>query len=174
MRYERLSRPLVGPLDRSLLRKLSKTILDCLTGRRRGIERKLQNRRRQRADGLCKQRIPFDEVRICAQQTDVRQRVAQERVVGLEPLGQFILLPGSGGEAIDRRSVQPVFQRFRTEPNDRRIDLRHGGVDRIVVLQQAGPRHQHIAMQRGLGEGKIIEGPERRRILGGVGREPAN
>ena len=91
MRYERLSACLVGPLDRSLLREFGKAILDGLLGLRRGIERELQNRRRQRADGLCEQRIPFDEVRIRAQETDVRQRVAQERVVALETLGQFVL-----------------------------------------------------------------------------------
>ena len=173
MRDERLSALPVGPADWSQLRQLDNAILDSLAGLRRGIERELQNRRRQRADGHCEQGNPFDEVRIRAQQTDVSQRVAQERVVALEALGQFLLLRGRGGETVERRGVQAFFQRFRPEPSDCRNDLRHGGVDRIVVLEQAGPGQKHIAVQRGLGEGKIVEGLERRRILGRAGRDPA-
>ena len=66
MRYERLSGLFVGPLGRSLLGELDKTILDCLAGLRRRIESELQNRRRQRADGRGEQGIPFDKLRICA------------------------------------------------------------------------------------------------------------
>ena len=80
----------------------------------------------------------------------------------------------NGGETVDRRGVQAFLQRLRAELSDCRIDLSHGGVDRIVVLEQASASQQHIAMQRGLGEGKIVEDPERRRILRGVGRDPAN
>jgi hypothetical protein len=52
MRYERLSARLVGPLDRSLHRELGNAILNGLLGSRRGIERELQNRRRQRPNRL--------------------------------------------------------------------------------------------------------------------------
>ena len=91
MRYERLSGSLVGPLGRTLLCELDKAILDSLAGLRRRIEGELQNCRRQRADGRGKQGIPFDKVRIRAQQANIGQRVAQERVVALEALGQFLL-----------------------------------------------------------------------------------
>ena len=54
MRYERLSAGLVGPLDEEdLLRELGQAILHGLLGLRRGIERELQNCRRQRPYRLC-------------------------------------------------------------------------------------------------------------------------
>jgi hypothetical protein len=98
-RYERLSASLVGPLDRGLLSELDNSILDSLAGQRRGIERDLQNRRRQRVDGLREQRIPFEEVRIRAQKTDIGEPVAQESVVGLEALGQLLQCTGRADEA---------------------------------------------------------------------------
>lgn len=111
-RYERLSASLVGPLDRGLLSELDNSILDSLAGQRRGIERDLQNRRRQRVDGLREQRIPFEEVRIRAQKTDIREPVAQESVVGLEALGQLLQCTGRADEAVNRRTIEPSFRAF--------------------------------------------------------------
>jgi hypothetical protein len=119
MRYERLSASLVEPLDQSLPSELDNSILDSLAGLRRGIERELQNRRRQRADGLREQRIPFDEVRICPQKTDIGERVAQERVVGLEAPGQLLQCLGRADEAVNRRTIEPLVQGFRAQLRDR-------------------------------------------------------
>ena len=95
---------------------------------------------------FAEQGIPFDEVRIRAQKTDIGERVAQECVVGLEALGQLLQCPGRADEAVNRRTIEPLLQGFRAQLRDRRVDLRHGSVERIVVLGQPRPSLQDIAM----------------------------
>lgn len=84
MRNESLSGSLVR-FDRGLHCKLKKTLFDRLLGARRGIESELENGRLQRPEP----KIPIVESETCAQVADVGERVAQERIVGLETLGQF-------------------------------------------------------------------------------------
>ena len=85
MRNESLGSSLVR-LDRSLLRNFEKTLFDGLLGARRGIESELENGRSQCSEP----KIPIGDFRTCAQVADVRERVAQERIVALETLGQFL------------------------------------------------------------------------------------
>ena len=92
MRNESLSSSLVR-LDRRLLRNFEKTLFDGLLRARRGIESELENGRRQRSEP----KILIVESRTCAQVADVGERVAQERIVALETLGQFLFNFGCSG-----------------------------------------------------------------------------
>ena len=92
VRNESLSSSLVR-LDRGLLRNFEKTLFDGLLGARRGIESELENGRSQRPEP----KIPIVESRTCAQVADVGERVAQERIVALETLGQFLFNFGCSG-----------------------------------------------------------------------------
>ena len=81
-----------------------KTLFDGLLGARRGIESELENGRSQRPEP----KIPIVESRTCAQVADVGERVAQERIVALETLGQFLFNFGCSGQTIDWPRVQPL------------------------------------------------------------------
>ena len=102
MRNESLSGSLVR-FNRRLHCNLEKTLFDGLLGTRREIESKLENGRSQR----CEPKILIVESGTCAQVTDVGERVAQERIVALEALGQFLFNFGCRGKAIDWPRVQP-------------------------------------------------------------------
>jgi hypothetical protein len=86
VRNEGLSSSLVARLDRGLHCKLKKTLLNDLLGVRRGIESELENGRSQRPEP----RIPIFESRTDAQEADVGERIAQERIAALEALGQSL------------------------------------------------------------------------------------
>ena len=103
MRHERLSSCVIR-LGRVLHLKLKKALLDSLLGARRGIESELENRRGQRSET----RIPIVESRTCAQVADIGERVAQERIVALETLCQFLFNFDCSGQAVDWPRVQPL------------------------------------------------------------------
>jgi hypothetical protein len=113
------------------------------------------------------------EHRTAAQQVDISPRILHERIAAFEALGQFFLPCNRCGQTVDQLGAELLRLRMRAEPGHRIFHRLRGGTERIVVAEQAGPRLQHVAMQRRLGQREIIEGSQRRRIGWRVGVDAA-
>ena len=71
----------------------------------------------------------------CAQETDIGQRILQERVAALEALRQFLLLCDRCSQAIDWSSIEALALRVGTKPGDRVLDRLHGLDEGVVVAK---------------------------------------
>ena len=92
-----------------------------------------------------------------AEQAEIGERVLQQGIVALESLGQHFL-PGDGGRELgDRRPALAEAGPGRVQSIERRVQRLVFPHEGIVVVQQAGPGAQHIAMQRAFRQSEIIE-----------------
>src|SRR5262249_25064124 len=60
-----------------------------------------------------------------------------------------------------------------SQPRHRILHRHDGGVETIVVAQQAGAGLQNVAMERCFGQRKVVEGPERRVVFRRIRVDPA-
>src|SRR5436190_24350109 len=92
----------------------------------------------------------------------------QERVAGLEPLRQFLLLGGGGSQMAGGSRVEALSLGAQTQPCNGVVHLIKSLDKRVVVAQQARSRLQDIALKRRLSERKIVKRLKRHRIARSV------
>lgn len=99
---------------------------------------------------------------IAARVREVRERVLQQRVVGLEGLDQSFLFGGLGDElaqaALDVGAVAAVRCCARDPQNvDAIADAQSGLDQRIVIREQPGACPQHVAVKGGIIQGQLVQ-----------------
>jgi hypothetical protein len=99
---------------------------------------------------------------IAAGVREVRERVLQQRVVGLEGLEQSFLFGRLGDElaqaALDAGAGAAVGGSARDVQNlERFADAATGLDQRIVVRKQPGARQQHVAVKGSITQGQLVQ-----------------
>jgi hypothetical protein len=138
---------------RRLFGELVQPVRNLARGRRRGIERQLQHRRRRRARGGAQIRRGEAD----AQSSEQRQGVVQQSIAALGFFNQLFLTADRCGDLIDRGCRLAIDGGGLTQSIERTVQ----GVDfpdqRIVVAQRADARAVDIAVQRVFHHGEAIE-----------------
>jgi hypothetical protein len=146
---------------KTLRRQPVQSVCDLMRSRRRRVECQPQHRGDECAHSRGQRATSVRVGKTGAEQSEISERVLQQRVVALELFGQLLLPGGGGRKSIDRRCLLCISLGIVAQSTERitqGIDLSHQW---IIVAQHANPRAEDVPVQRNLHHRETVERFER-------------